>query len=224
MMKRGWMSLLILFFMTAFSVAASAGLTRIGTAAYGGKDYNLIYEDDQGLIWLDYTNPATSQRWYGQMKWATGLNASGVLTYKLNSGLNVTWEGDWRLPKAVDGARVYGYDGQTTAGYNIATSEMGHLFYVSLGNLGYYTKDGKPRPGWTGPKDKESWGLKNTAPFTKLLPQPYWTCTEFSAFPVHAWDFNFYLGSQDGTVPLKDTYPWLGIAVRPGKVVSAAAP
>ena len=35
---------------------AGASLKVIGTAALEGKDYNLICEDDQGLVWLDYTN------------------------------------------------------------------------------------------------------------------------------------------------------------------------
>ena len=35
---------------------ANASLITIGTASYGGSDYNLIYEDDSidgGLVWLD---------------------------------------------------------------------------------------------------------------------------------------------------------------------------
>jgi hypothetical protein len=224
MKRRGWILLILFFAVIGFSGMAEAGLVKIGTATYNGKDYNLIYEDDQGLIWLDYTNPSSRPAlcWDNQVKWAAGLNDPGVLTYKFNTGISVTWEGDWRLPKAVDGPRYYGYDGTTTAGYNITTSEMGHLFYVSLGNVGYYDTDGNPRPGWGGPRDQQDWGLKNSGAFENLREStPYWTGTEFSAYPVHAWDFYMYLGSQDGTVPMKDTYPWLGIAVRPAKVISS---
>ena len=47
-------------------------------------DYNLIYEDDQGLVWLDYTRDYDN--WGNQVNWAAGLNDAGVLTYNLNAG------------------------------------------------------------------------------------------------------------------------------------------
>jgi hypothetical protein len=210
MMKRGWMLLLILFAVVGFSGMANAGLIKIGTATYGGKDYNLIYEDDQGLIWLDYTNPAN--RWLQQTAWAAGLNASGVLTYKLNAGIRVTWDGDWRLPKAADGVRKGGYDGKTTAGFNITTSEMGHLYYVSLGNLGYYDTKGNMQDGWGG--------LHKTGPFNNLLSNSYWSGTVYSEDSEHAWDFSMHFGDQDNN-GFKDSDPYYGLAVRPGHVVSA---
>jgi hypothetical protein len=211
MIKRGWMLLMILFVLVGFSGMAGASLTVIGTATYDGKDYNLIYEDDQGLIWLDYTNPSGGfgVGWYGQMKWAAGLNASGVLTYNFNPGISVSWDGDWRLPKTADGTRRYSCDGTTTAGFNITTSEMGHLFYKSLGNLGYFDTNGKPQAGW---------GLKNNGPFTKLDTDSYWSGTEYSIYPQHAWDFNMYFGSQ-GNLGFKSSYVYAALAVRPGRVI-----
>lgn len=240
-MKRLWILLLILFTVLGFSGMADAKLIKIGTAVIKGgegwsmleggppgaggpgtqggaaKEYNLIYEDDQGLIWLDYTSPANL--WPKQMEWAAGLNAPGVLTCKFDPGITVSWEGDWRLPKTVDGTRRYGYDGTTTAGFNITTSELGHLYYVSLGNVGYYEKDGTPRPGWgTQPAGQYPWGLKNKGPFTNLREGQYWSGTEYSADPIHAWDFNMSFGAQEGNIVFKEVHPYLGIAVRQGKV------
>jgi hypothetical protein len=117
MMKTSWMLLLALVAVLGFSGPANAALTSIGTATYSGSSYNLIYEDDQKLIWLDYSHGYAN--WQSQRDWATGLNASGVLAYNLNPGLNVTWGGEWRLPSTVDGPYVYGYDGTTTGGYNV---------------------------------------------------------------------------------------------------------
>ena len=93
------------------------------------------------------------------------------------------------VPATVDGPWVYGYDGTTTAGYNITTSEMGHLYYSSLGNKGYVATDGTwPQPGW---------GLKNTSPFINLQADFYWSGTEYSADPFYyAWNFYFYVGTQ----------------------------
>ena len=188
----------------------------IGTATYKSKDYKLIYEDDQGLVWLDYTNPG-SRRPY-QMSWVRGLNEPGVLTYKFNQGIRITWQGDWRLPAAVDGAREFGYDGTTTAGFNITSSEMGHLYHKSLGNLGYYDTDGNPRPGWGRPESEHGWGLKNTGPFDNLDPGGrYWGGTEYSPYTQHSWDFNMFWGSQDN-LPFKSSVKFYGLAVRSATV------
>lgn len=208
-MKRAWMLLWVLLAVVGFSGVSSATLSTIGTATYGGTDYNLIYEDDQGLVWLDYTNGYGT--WQNQVDWAAGLN--GVLTYSLDPGINLTWGGVWRLPTIVDGAYSWGYDGTTTAGHNITTSEMGHLYYTSLGNLGYYDTSANPQAGW---------GLVNTGPFNNLLTYDYWSGTEYSGVPDAAWFFDFYVGGQDADVKYHTGY--YALAVRPGEVVSAPVP
>ncbi len=86
--------------------------------------------------------------WYEATAWADQLAYGGY--------------DDWRLPTTVDGLSVPGFDGTTTSGWNITTSEMGYMYYVNLGNLGYYDTDGTyPQPGW---------GLNNSGPFTNLIP------------------------------------------------------
>lgn len=210
--KMTWMLFVILLSVAGFSGIAEAQLTIIGTAAYEGKEYNLIYEEVQQLVWLDYTK--RGDRWNRQVAWVDGLNAPGVLDCKFNPGVSVSWEGDWRLPATKDGARTYGYDGTTTAGFNITTSEMGHLYYVSLGNKGYYDTDGNPGSGWY--PDSE-WGLHNTGPFENLQNDMYWSGTEYDINPPHAWAFNFPFGDQ-GNTAFKSSYPYNGIAVRSGNV------
>ena len=122
---------------------AHATLTTIGTATYNGQDYKLIWDDDNNgnsVVWLDYSNARAY--WDHQANWASSLNANGVLDITLYDGYTVDWGGSsWRLPATVDGyydryEKInYGYDGTTVAGWNITTSEMGHLFYEELGNL-----------------------------------------------------------------------------------------
>ncbi len=211
MIKRAWMSLLILAAVLVVSQAAYAGLTRIGTVIYNGEEYGLIYEDDQNLIWMDYYKPQEpfGVGWFGMVKWAAGLNTPGVLTYNFNPGVKVAWLGTWRLPLTVDGARTFGYDGTTTAGFNITSSEMGHLFYTSLGNLAYYDTKGKVQAGWAG--------LKNTGPFKNLKPDSYMSGTEYAIYPLHAWDFNMYFGSQ-GNMWFKPNFMCAALAVCPAKV------
>ncbi|VAW39015.1 hypothetical protein MNBD_DELTA02-218 [hydrothermal vent metagenome] len=110
-----------------FSIKSQATLTPIGTATYNSFNYNLIYDDDLGITWLDYTRKNDSgdipDTWSNQRAWAAGLNSGGVLTYNLNAGVTASWSGtDWRLPMTVDS--------------DVTASEMGHLFYTEPGGVG----------------------------------------------------------------------------------------
>jgi len=162
-------------------------LSIIGTATYNGSDYNLIYEASQGIVWLDYSSYQNT--WSQQMGWASGLNISGVLTYKWNQGITVAWNGAWRLPSAGDNPQ---YD------YNQITSEMGHLYYESLGN----SAGGPPA---------------NVSPFLHLLSTHYYSGTEWSEDVGWAWNFWFTQGLQG--LDHKATDLRYALAVRPGVVV-----
>jgi hypothetical protein len=110
----------------------------------------------------------------------------------------------------VDGPYVFGYNGTTAGGYNITSSEMGHLFYEELGNKGYYDTTGYPQAGW---------GLANKGPFINLRPGiNYWSGTLYAAdtIDLKAWGFGFYKGYQ-GTDWL-ETGGRYAVAVRPGDV------
>ena len=117
---------------------------------------------------------------------------------------------DWRLPTTVDGPDVWGYDGTTTAGYNITSSEMGHLFYTELGNKVYCDTSGNcPQSGW---------GLTNTGDFQNLQADAYWSGTEYAPDTNFAWVFFFVDGRQ--YVDFKDSFHTYALAVRPGLAVA----
>lgn len=227
---------LMVFAVVGISGIADAKLTKIGTVTIaadylgaGGRgggmpggmgggapasnEYSMIYEDDQGLVWIDYSSG--SKEWPDLVNWAKALNEAGALTYKFYEGISVTWDGDWRLPNTVDKARKNGYDGTTTAGFNITSSEMGHLFYVSLGNEGYYDRQGNVNQNFAG--------LKNKGPFQNLKESIYFSGTVYSIYPNHPWHFNFYYGGQDFT-SFTNSYAYPGLAVRKGKLTSVKAP
>jgi len=193
---------------------AQASLTTIGTATYMGADYNLIWDDDNNgnsVVWLDYTFSYTT--WLNQMNIIAGLDA--VLTVNLDAGYNVTWnETAWRLPTTIDGPNVFGYDGNTTAGYNITTSEMGHLYYEELGNLGYYDTLGNTQP--------ESLGKANTGIFDNLLVTLYWSSTQHVEASVNIWSFNMYYGEQD--FRSKNSDLCYGLAIRSAQVSAVPLP
>ena len=109
------------------SVQSHAALQNVGTDSLGN---NLIYDSDLDITWYDFTSKAAT--WQDQLNWADRLVVE----------MNGTLLSDWRLPTVIDGAEVHGYDGTTTAGYNITSSEMGHLLYTEVGNKGYYATDG----------------------------------------------------------------------------------
>ena len=217
-MKRRWMFLLVLVVVFVFSGVVNASLIEIGTATYGGTDYKLIYEDNSiygGLVWLDYTRGYDT--WQNQVNWASGLGSS--LTVTLDPGYTTTidWSTGWRLP-ATDETQAnlwggYGWEGPNGTGYhnccygyNMVNSEMGHLYYETLGNLGYLDTDGNVQSGY---------GLQNTGHFDNLQAAIYRSGTMYSRNSYMAWIFDFNKGNQ-----------WIfgvllngsALAVRPGDV------
>ena len=151
---------LVLLSMTGL---AHAELITIGTAGYQDSNYNLIWDDDNNgnsVVWLDYTHDA-KVNYSGYFEWATNLD----LEINLFDGYTLTWTDDtWRLPTTVDdsvpnAADYVGYDGSFSRGFYNTTSEMGHLFYDELGNIGIYDTSGEEQTGY---------GLKNTDDFENL--------------------------------------------------------
>jgi len=222
-MKRGRILLFALTVVLVFSGVSHAALTTIGTADYGGIDYSLIYDDDQGLVWLDYTKSAAA--WATQVAWASGVG--GSLTVTLNPGLTTTidWSTGWRLPttdesvvnfsnpnlgwQGPDGSGNYNY----YYGFNMVNSEMGSLFYESLGNLGQIAPNGtNPQPGY---------GLAETGPFTHLLATTYWSDTTYSPISTQAWNTRFDTGRQRQNAK---TALYSALAVHPGEVVAVPVP
>ncbi|VAV84696.1 hypothetical protein MNBD_DELTA01-123 [hydrothermal vent metagenome] len=205
-------TLLVIF---GFSVKSQATLTSIGTATYNSLNYNLIYDNDLSVTWLDYTrgNEGTpiADSWGNQRAWAAGLNGGGVLTYNLNAGVSASWSGDWRLPTVTDTGSAgcnFSFNG-TDCGYNVDTStgEMAHLFYDELANKAYFDTSGaSAQPGW---------GFLNVDIFAKLTEGTYWSDTESSANSANAWFFTNYNGNQSTSGKL-NTY--LAMAVRGGGV------
>jgi hypothetical protein len=204
---------LTLVALMAISGMAEASLSIIGSADYAGSNYNLIYENDApngSIVWLDYSNAYNN--WNNQVAWASNL-LSTLSNIKLNTGVNVTWNSDWRLPTTVDGPDVYDYNGTTTAGYNKTNSEFGYLYYTELQNKGAYDKNRQYQDGY---------GLTNKGPFANLQKSGYWSRTEYAIDPYYAWYFNTNDGDQNCIG--KYYHDLGGIAVRSAVVTEEATP
>lgn len=137
------------------SLQAHAALFNRGADSLGNR---LIYDSDLNITWYDYTRPIDN--WQNSMAWASALN--------VNFGGSVF--SDWRLPTSVLVPNVWSYDGSTSMGYNITSSELGHLYYSELGNKGYYDINGNAQSGW---------GWSNTGGFQHLQQITYWSGTEY---------------------------------------------
>ena len=168
----------------AYSVQANAALHNLGTDSLGNQ---LIYDTDFDITWYDYSNYGN---WQSMMNWADGLTVD----------FGGTIIDDWRLPTALN------QDGSGPCSGNCTDSEMGHLYYTELGNVGYPT---------TG------YGLSNTGDFQNLQATNYFSGTEYSADPRVAWLFNIGSGRQTSHRKGVSLY---AIAVRPGDVSVAVAP
>ena len=109
-------------FMKNASAAGTAAMLLAGAAqaALVARDLNgdtvtdAFYDTDLNITWLSDANVNGAMNWDTAVAWAEGLSFGGY--------------SDWRLPTS-----------DTCQFYNCTGSEMGHLWYVELGNTGAVT-------------------------------------------------------------------------------------
>ncbi len=196
-------------FLSVFFASAAIGLAAMpADATLINRGGGLIYDDDLNITWLQDANYAMTSGYdaNGSMSWADAVTWADTLVYGGYS--------DWRLPTVVPQNYKIGFKGTTGFGFNITTgSEMGHLFYTELNNLGYQATNGTyPQPGW---------GLTNTGPFINLQPYHYWSGTEYAPNTYGAWDFYFGYGIQYANYKYSTLF---ALAVRPGDSVATSVP
>lgn len=139
-------------------VLAAVLLAGSAHAALQDRDLNgdtlvdAFYDTELDITWLRDANLNGAMNWWNAVAWADGYSFGGY--------------DDWRLPSS-----------DTCSGYNCTGSEMGHLWYLELGN---------PAGG----------PMTNTGAFLKLLSDDYWTGTEYAPDTYHAWEFRTNFGHQ----------------------------
>lgn len=203
--------ILVIAFLVFSSSVANATLINRGTDSLGNR---LIYDDILDITWYDYSNPQNS--WQAQMDWANSLSVDF-------GGMPLS---NWRLPDTlpVNGSNydyTFSYNGSTDRGFNITSphSELAHLYYIGLGNTGYYNTNGN----LTGCEDEiEPYCLTNTGVFQNLKGYYYFSRTEYAPDPNKAWLFGTGDGSQDAGY--KVTGLIYGMAVYQGDVAPIPEP
>ena len=165
------------------------------------------YDTVLNITWLADADIVGAKSWSDANTWATGLNPYG-------SGIM-----GWRLPMMIDidnDGCNWAYGG-TDCGYNVLTginSEMGSLYYDTLGNLGAFDTAGN---------SQTDSGLSNTGPFENMYAGVvYWFGVEDGNYNGYAWNFSFAGGLQDTSD--KNFPPLYAWAVHDGDVGAALVP
>ncbi len=166
-------------------VLAAAALSGTAQATLQGRDLNgdtfvdAFYDTDLNITWRRNANVNGAMTWANAVTWAENSSFGGYT--------------DWRLPTSDDTCPLV--DPQ----YNCTGSEMGHLWYVELGNLA-----GDVTP--------------NVGNFVNMQLYAYWSGTTYAPDSSQAWGFNIDQGDQFFGGKENRLF---AMAVRPGDVTAA---
>lgn len=201
----------LLCFATSDALAALHGRDLGGTPAF-----DAYYDDELNITWLaDAQSGAGLRSWGDAQSYVSNLNAFGL-------------EG-WRLPHVlpINGVAFYvdplfaPWDGTSEQGGNITSlgSELSHLFYITLGNRGYFDPLGNMQPNY---------GLTNSDPFANFnnnvggsntAYSTWWSGTEYQ--PSLSFVFIVGTGAQ-GVISNGPGDSWgYAWAVRDGDVLTS---
>lgn len=219
-------------------VLASGLFTTSAEALLHDRGNGLIYDDVLDITWLQDANYAKTSGYAAAN--ATGGEHSGQTNILVDGRMGweaaTTWADqliyrgydDWRLPSARLQHPIhytYRYDGSSDRGFNITRSELGHMFYNNLGNLGLIdTNASGPQPGWgltnTSSVDGEMVDILNLYSSVywfgeEYVPPPYLSGEEDASSTRYTWSFGNNLGDQNYTTKASSFRAW---AVRPGDV------
>jgi hypothetical protein len=192
-------------------------------------DANLAATNTFGVSGLctnnDYPcNGIGTMNWSKATEWVAAMNSANYL------GVN-----DWRLPIIVDTGPPgcdWSYGG-TDCQQNVQTksgnvfqyeagqtvySEMAHLYYVTLGNVGYYDTSGN----LTGcSQTVPPYCLAHSSPFHNVQTKIYWSGWTSVTYSGDAWGFGFAGGTQYDFGKFNGFSVW---SVRDGDLGAAVVP
>jgi len=179
------------------------------------------YDTTLDITWLADANAAgTPMTWIDAKTWAAELDVNGITGWRLptvcpvnGSSFNTTLSPDGTTDRGSATTTTDGSDGGWRDGSDTPVSEMGHMFYVTLGNIGACD----PTLPWcTHPT---GWGLSNTGLFTGLQADRYWFSTEFDS--MNARHLHFNEGIQNNLPNSSSLFAW---AVRSGDISAVPVP
>ena len=185
--------------------------------AHGSGVFMAYYDTVLDITWAANANINGQMDWDTANAWAAGLNLGGVSGWRLptvrpvdGSTFNTSFSNDATTDRGYAPTTTNGTDGGWRDINNTPVSEMGHMYYVTLGNFGFCAPDDPlfcvdPQPDFSF--------RVNTGPFFDVQFYAYWSDTELSS--INALEFFFNGGVQDFDQKVFEDYAW---AVRSGDV------
>jgi hypothetical protein len=190
--------------------------------------FEAYYETDRDITWLANANHAYTSGYTSAANGGLDTDTSSLSRdVKIINGmmgldaaqtwvtnLNINGITGWYLPKVVDTSApscpVIGYGDPLFCGGkpDTSTSELAHMYFVTLGNT----------PQFNIPFEPDS-GLTNTGPFSNLMPLPYWFNLEVdNTNGDYAWSF---FANSGGHLMRRKDEPSLAWAIHAGDVGAA---
>lgn len=194
--RRKWFAAMTLCIAAVPNLIAAAPISGQGTweTTLQGRDltgdgvFDAYYDTTLDITWLANANAGgITKTWANANAWATGLNINGITGWRLPSVMQINGT-SYNTGFSNNATTDRGYadaDGWVDGTGN-PVSEMGHMYYVTLGNLGFCPpNDADPITCPTQP----GFGLSNTGPFSNVQSNYYWSesALDFSS----AWHFFF---------------------------------
>jgi hypothetical protein len=177
------------------------GISTSASAVLIDRGVGMFYDTDLGITWLQDVNYSNTSGYWESLDYPTYIEPGRMTWNDSTAWANQLEYGrydDWRLPTADSSC-----GDRYTNTYDCVGSEMGHLYYLELGNVAAY---GGPAPPL------------NSGPFVNLQPYGYWSGTGAAG---GAWVFNFSGGAQGVGIVDQNFGAW---AVRDGDYGPSVSP
>ena len=173
-----------------FTASASAALQGRNLDA-NAATFEAYYDTVLNITWLADADIANTRgeanegrkSWGAASSYAAALNVNGITGWRLPSVLPRDGSAVYNTAFTNNGSSDRGY-ANTGVGWG-TKSELGHMFYVTLANSAF--------------------SLTNTAPFSHLAANDYWTNQPLGTLATQGFFFNTGIGLQD-TASLAFTY------------------
>lgn len=203
---------LLLFISLSFTFSVHAAL--VGRDLDGiSSTYEAFYDDVLDVTWQANANLSASETFGVQSITADGRMSVATANTWVAAANSENYFGynDWRLPVVVPSNGLsfdmtISYDGSTDKGYgnSSASSELSHLFYATLGNIG------RCSVASTSSCDVQAGsGLENTGPFANIQSAFYATGSSVVTDTLRTFFFSTSLGAQTALTDNNLRYAWL---------------